>query len=200
MSSPDFARSLADHGLAPLRRGPAAVLQVNIGRRCDLACHHCHVEAGPNRTENMDAATAERVLELLERNPGLGTLDLTGGAPELNENFRRLVRSARGEDLSSAILQAGGDRGFSAHHRQSPETAVEEEEGMFGRAVLGAWSPWLFARSGRTVMSHERKLRCALTRSRLTHRRVAAQRAAVFTTDAGNSQCRRTLRLRLKCP
>ncbi len=102
MSPPDFARTLADHGLAPLRRGPAAVLQVNVGLRCDLACHHCHVEAGPNRTETMDAATAERVLELLERNPGLETLDLTGGAPELNEQFRRLVRGARA--LGRAVI------------------------------------------------------------------------------------------------
>jgi radical SAM/Cys-rich protein len=95
MNPPDFSRSLADHGLAPLRRGTPVILQVNVGLRCDLACHHCHVEAGPNRTESMDAATAGRVLELLERNPGIGTLDLTGGAPELNEHFRRLVRGAR---------------------------------------------------------------------------------------------------------
>ena len=102
MNPPDFSRSLADHGLAPLRRGAPAILQVNVGLRCDLACHHCHVEAGPNRTESIDAATAERVLELLERNPGLGTLDLTGGAPELNENFRRLVRGARA--LGRAVI------------------------------------------------------------------------------------------------
>lgn len=92
---PDFARSLARHDAAPLRRGPVTTLQVNVGLRCDLACHHCHVEAGPKRTEMMDAATAERVLVLLERSPGVGTLDLTGGAPELNPHFRSLVRGAR---------------------------------------------------------------------------------------------------------
>jgi radical SAM/Cys-rich protein len=93
--SADFARTLARHGLAPLRRGEAAILQVNVGRRCDLACHHCHVEAGPRRKEAMAPATAERVLELLARSPGLATLDLTGGAPELHAVFRPLVAGAR---------------------------------------------------------------------------------------------------------
>jgi radical SAM/Cys-rich protein len=70
-------------------------LQVNVGKRCDLACHHCHVEAGPKRTESMDARTARRVLELLAAEPRLATLDLTGGAPELCEQFRPLVEGAR---------------------------------------------------------------------------------------------------------
>jgi radical SAM/Cys-rich protein len=91
----DFARALAEHGVAPLRRSAAATLQVNVGRRCDLACHHCHVEAGPKRTEAMSARTADRVLELLARGPELAALDLTGGAPELHEVFRPLVRGAR---------------------------------------------------------------------------------------------------------
>ncbi len=90
-----FGRALRSRGLAPLRRGPARTLQVNVGRLCDLACHHCHVEAGPKRTEQMDRATAERVLQILEADPGLRTLDLTGGAPELHEVFRPLVRGAR---------------------------------------------------------------------------------------------------------
>jgi radical SAM/Cys-rich protein len=70
-------------------------LQVNVGRRCDLACHHCHVEAGPKRREMMTPRTAEHVLRVLERNPRLTTLDITGGAPELHEVFRPLVRGAR---------------------------------------------------------------------------------------------------------
>jgi len=92
---PSFAATLARHGVPPLRRAAATTLQVNVGRRCDLACHHCHVEAGPRRTESMDARTARRVLELLERNPGIGWLDLTGGAPELCAEFRGLVAGAR---------------------------------------------------------------------------------------------------------
>ena len=78
----------------PLQRGPVRTLQVNVGRRCDLACHHCHVEAGPKRTESMDRRTADRVLELLARNPELEVLDLTGGAPKLNESVRALVGGA----------------------------------------------------------------------------------------------------------
>jgi radical SAM/Cys-rich protein len=95
VSSPNFAGLLAERALPQLSRGEVTTLQVNVGKRCDLACHHCHVEAGPKRTESMTAATAARVIELLARNPGVGTLDLTGGAPELNENFRALVREAR---------------------------------------------------------------------------------------------------------
>jgi radical SAM/Cys-rich protein len=91
----DFARTLAESGSAPLRRSAATTLQVNVGRRCDLACHHCHVEAGPKRSEAMSRATADRVLELLAASPDLATLDLTGGAPELHEVFRPLVLGAR---------------------------------------------------------------------------------------------------------
>ena len=93
-ADPSFDETLAARGLPPLRRGPATTLQLNLGRRCDLACQHCHVEAGPQRRESMDAATAGRCLELLARNPRLATLDLTGGAPELCPEFRPLVAGA----------------------------------------------------------------------------------------------------------
>jgi radical SAM/Cys-rich protein len=93
--SPSFPSTLERHQLPPLRRAAPVTLQVNVGRRCDLACHHCHVEAGPKRTETMDARTAERALELLAGDPRLTTLDLTGGAPELCAQFRRLVEGAR---------------------------------------------------------------------------------------------------------
>jgi radical SAM/Cys-rich protein len=94
MPQTDFAAALAERGLPPLQRVAPRTLQVNVGRRCDLACHHCHVEAGPKRTEMMDRRTAERVLLLLDRHPEVATLDLTGGAPELNAQFRRLVTGA----------------------------------------------------------------------------------------------------------
>ena len=77
-----------------LRRARLDTLQVNLGYRCNQSCLHCHVNAGPNRTEMMDAATVDLVVEVL-RARGLKTLDLTGGAPELNVHFRRLVRAAR---------------------------------------------------------------------------------------------------------
>jgi radical SAM/Cys-rich protein len=95
LSPADFDRTFAERGLPPLARGETTTLQVNVGLRCDLACHHCHVEAGPKRTEALGAKLAARVLEVLAANPQLATLDLTGGAPELNPHFRALVRGAR---------------------------------------------------------------------------------------------------------
>ena len=77
-----------------ISRGRLHTLQVNVGYRCNQSCVHCHVNAGPNRTEEMDAATADVVIDFLERRR-ISTLDITGGAPELNANFRRLVTAAR---------------------------------------------------------------------------------------------------------
>ena len=78
----------------PVSRAKLDTLQVNLGYLCNLSCTHCHVNAGPQRTELMDRATVDSVLGLLER-AGLDTLDLTGGAPELNPHFRYLVAGAR---------------------------------------------------------------------------------------------------------
>lgn len=89
-----FARSLREHGLN-LSRTPLEILQINVGKLCDLACQHCHVEAGPKRSEIMQAATVERLLELLADAPSIHTVDLTGGAPEMNPHFRTLVRESR---------------------------------------------------------------------------------------------------------
>jgi len=77
-----------------IRRGAVETLQVNLGYRCNQSCVHCHVNAGPNRTEEMDGATVELALAFLERKR-IGTLDVTGGAPELNRHFRHLVNAAR---------------------------------------------------------------------------------------------------------
>ncbi len=101
-TGPDFAAWLGERGLAPPLRRSVRTLQVNVGLRCDLACHHCHVEAGPKRTEALDARSAARILELLASNPGVECLDLTGGAPELNSEFRSLVRGAR--ELGRRVL------------------------------------------------------------------------------------------------
>jgi len=89
-----FVRTLRAHGLQ-LPRTPLEILQVNLGKLCDLACQHCHVEAGPKRTEIMQARTVARILELLAAAPSVHTMDLTGGAPEMNPHFRTLVREAR---------------------------------------------------------------------------------------------------------
>ena len=90
-----FDRVLSRHGLGSLTRAKPTTLQVNVGKLCNQACHHCHVDAGPARTERMERATAERVLELLAHSSDVRALDLTGGAPELNGNFRMLVEDGR---------------------------------------------------------------------------------------------------------
>jgi radical SAM/Cys-rich protein len=77
----------------PLRRGRLTTLQVNLGYRCNQSCLHCHVNAGPNRTEAMDDAGVELIPRVLAAR-GLATLDLTGGAPELHPRFRWLVEAA----------------------------------------------------------------------------------------------------------
>jgi len=94
-SSLDFERRVASLDSGGLRRGRVTTLQVNVGKLCNMACHHCHVDAGPKRTEIMPPATAERAMELLAANPEVDTLDLTGGAPELNPSFRWMVSEAR---------------------------------------------------------------------------------------------------------
>lgn len=82
----------------PVHRAALETLQVNLGYLCNLSCVHCHVNAGPNRTEQMDRETIDALLALLDR-AAIHTLDLTGGAPELNPHFRYLVREARALDV-----------------------------------------------------------------------------------------------------
>jgi radical SAM/Cys-rich protein len=78
-----------------LHRSNIRVLQVNIGKRCNQTCVHCHVNAGPNAKENMDRMTIDRILELLSGEPELETVDITGGAPELNPHFQYFVAKLR---------------------------------------------------------------------------------------------------------
>jgi radical SAM/Cys-rich protein len=85
---------LARTDFPPLSRRRLETLQVNLGYVCNQTCLHCHVNAGPTRTESMSLATVAQVLAYL-RASGATTLDLTGGAPELNPHFRHVVREAR---------------------------------------------------------------------------------------------------------
>src|SRR5208283_43109 len=95
VSGGHFDAMLARHGIRALIRKSPTTIQVNVGKQCNQACHHCHVDAGPRRTERMTRATAERVIEVLAASPGVETIDITGGAPELNENFAMMVERAR---------------------------------------------------------------------------------------------------------
>jgi len=95
-----FEQRLAEHGLE-LRAARVETLQVNVGKLCNQACKHCHVDASPRRTEIMSAGVAEQVLEAVRRFR-FPVVDITGGAPELNPNFRRLVSESR--RLGSHVL------------------------------------------------------------------------------------------------
>jgi len=95
LSSPQFDATLARHGIGALSRKSPTTLQVNVGKLCNQACHHCHVDAGPRRTERMTRETAERVVEVIAASSRVGAVDITGGAPELNPNFAMLVERSR---------------------------------------------------------------------------------------------------------
>ncbi len=82
------------NGFPPLQRTALETLQVNLGYLCNQSCLHCHVNAGPKRTEIMDADTIADIINFLDTG-SIGVLDLTGGAPELNPHFRALVAAAR---------------------------------------------------------------------------------------------------------
>ena len=106
-SIPAFDEMLKMHKVSPLTRTTTRVIQVNIGKVCNLSCRHCHVESGPTRKENMNEKTVDRIIYLLEQetlklqsdNDQVLqlplTVDITGGAPELNPFFRKLVKASR---------------------------------------------------------------------------------------------------------
>jgi radical SAM/Cys-rich protein len=116
---------LENTGFPTLRRRPLQTLQVNLGYRCNQQCLHCHVDAGPNRKEEMARETVEQVLAVL-RAGRAKRLDVTGGAPELNPHFRHLVGEARAlgmpvtDRCNLTILEESGQEGLAeflaAHH------------------------------------------------------------------------------------
>jgi radical SAM/Cys-rich protein len=89
-----FAEVVKDHVQLPLLRRELTTLQINVGRVCNQTCGHCHVDAGPDRREAMNAETAQQIIDFLKRSR-VQTLDITGGAPEMNPHFRMLVEAAR---------------------------------------------------------------------------------------------------------
>ena len=148
-----FARALAESGLAPLTATGITVFQINVGKLCNQTCGHCHVDAGPDRREIMTREIAELCVEAL-RGSAIPTVDITGGAPELNPNFRWLVEQSRSLgrhvidrcNLSVLLLpsQAGlaeflADHGVeivaSLPYYLEQQTDAQRGAGVFGRSV-----------------------------------------------------------------
>ena len=89
-----FKEALAQSSLYPLRATGVDILQINVGKKCNQTCRHCHVDAGPDRTEMMPREVMEKCLEVLATTD-IPTVDITGGAPELHPDFRELVARSR---------------------------------------------------------------------------------------------------------
>src|SRR3954465_12357620 len=85
---PLFKDKLQAAGLFPLKPTGIEIFQVNIGKMCNQTCRHCHVDAGPDRKEIMTRETMQQCLDVLQLNPQFTTVDITGGAPEMNPDFR----------------------------------------------------------------------------------------------------------------
>ena len=152
--TPDFDEVLTRHDLSPLHTlDRIEVLQVNVGKLCNQTCAHCHVDAGPDREEVMTHEVAEQVIELLRRHD-IPTLDITGGAPELNPEFRWLVEQARAlgrhviDRCNLTVLLVGGQRdlaGFLADNRvevmaslpsfRPAGTDAQRGEGVFEKSI-----------------------------------------------------------------
>lgn len=139
----------------PLRREATTTLQVNLGYRCNQSCVHCHVNAGPSRSEMMDADTLALIPQVLAAR-AIGTLDLTGGAPELHPGFRALVREARAlgvrvidrcnltilsepgqEDLAEFLAGHGVEVVASLPCYSADNVDRQRGKGVFGRSIAG---------------------------------------------------------------
>jgi radical SAM/Cys-rich protein len=90
-----FQQKLAEAGLFPLKPLQLEIFQINVGKMCNQVCKHCHVDAGPDRKEIMTRETMQQCLDILAANPSFKTVDLTGGAPELNPDFRWFVEGIK---------------------------------------------------------------------------------------------------------
>ncbi|MCB0411859.1 MAG: radical SAM protein, partial [Bdellovibrionales bacterium] len=90
---PNFDMKVKEMNALPLIAGAVEILQINLGKMCNQTCHHCHVDAGPHRKEIMSKEVLEQCLKILSKNE-IATVDLTGGAPEMNPHFRWFVEEA----------------------------------------------------------------------------------------------------------
>ena len=150
---PPFEDKLAAAGLQPLHAAGITVFQINVGKFCNQSCRHCHVDAGPERTEQMTRETAELCISALARTD-IPTVDITGGAPELNPNFRWLVEQSRALgrhvmdrcNLTVLLLKPQADLAeFLANNRvevvaslpyfQSSQTDAQRGQGVFEKSI-----------------------------------------------------------------
>jgi radical SAM/Cys-rich protein len=102
---PTFSEKISESNQFPLKAKPLEILQINIGYMCNQVCSHCHVDAGPDRKEIMTKETMLQCLEVI-KNTGAHTLDLTGGAPEMNPNFKWFVDEASKVGIKDFIVRS----------------------------------------------------------------------------------------------
>ena len=110
----------------PLSKDKITVLQINLGRKCNLACTHCHVEASPKRTEELSPEVCQQLIELINRFPQIKTVDLTGGAPEMNYGFRPIVEAARAKQ-KEVIVRSNLTIFFEAGYGDLPEYFAQHQ-------------------------------------------------------------------------
>ena len=111
---------------APLTKSKIQVLQINLGKRCNLACTHCHVEAGPKRTEELSPEICEQLIQLIHQFPEIKTVDLTGGAPEMNYGFKPIVEASRSTD-KAVIVRSNLTIYFEAGFGDLPEYCAQNQ-------------------------------------------------------------------------
>jgi radical SAM/Cys-rich protein len=90
----NFAQTLEENQQTLFRK-EVSVLQINMGKICNQVCKHCHIDASPNQLESMEYKTVERIVEIIKTSPEIKTVDITGGAPEMNPNFRYLISNSK---------------------------------------------------------------------------------------------------------
>ncbi|MEW6493142.1 MAG: arsenosugar biosynthesis radical SAM (seleno)protein ArsS [Cyanobacteriota bacterium] len=111
---------------ASLTKSQITVLQINLGKRCNLACTHCHVDAGPKRTEELSPEVCNQLIELIHRFPQIKIVDLTGGAPEMNYGFNPLVEAAR-ETGKGVIVRSNLTIYFEPRFEYLPEYFAQNQ-------------------------------------------------------------------------
>ena len=117
-----FEQQIKSH----LAKDRISVLQVNLGRKCNLACTHCHVEASPTRTEELSLDVCQQIIELINRFPQIQSVDLTGGAPEMNYGFRDIVQAARAQN-KEVIVRSNLTIFFESGYEDLPEYFAQNQ-------------------------------------------------------------------------